>query len=170
MSEIAERFVAHRKGSQIAGVLLTAIGIFLCISLLSHSSLDPPNSSRTDSQALNWAGQVGAHVSYQLFTAVGQPAYALPLLALLWGWNRLRRRNARVDGLRTVGLLGLAAFLSIASGLPTWSPYTGFELGGWLGTWTTNEILVPYTGRIGSTILLGLSNDLLQVLPVRKVS
>ncbi|HJP32344.1 MAG TPA: DNA translocase FtsK 4TM domain-containing protein [Candidatus Latescibacteria bacterium] len=154
MTELAERFIAGRKGSQISGVLLTAAGIFLFVSLVSHTSFDPPNSSQSVNGTINWAGQVGAHVSYGLFTAVGLSAYALPLLALLWGWNRLRRRDVRPDALRTAGLVGVAAFLSIASGLPTWSTYTTFELGGWLGTWTTSSVLVPYTGRVGSTILL----------------
>jgi S-DNA-T family DNA segregation ATPase FtsK/SpoIIIE len=154
MSELAERFVAERKGAQISGILLTAAGIFLVVSLLTHSRLDPPNSSHFAGQPINWAGQVGAHVSYHLFMAVGISAYALPLLALMWGWNRLRRRDPRADGLRSAGLLGVALFLCIASGLPTWSQYVAFELGGWLGTWTTNAILVPYTGRVGSTILL----------------
>ncbi len=154
MTELAERFVAGRKGSQISGVLLTAIGTFLLVSLVSHSHFDPPNSSRFDGGTINWAGQVGAHVSYSLFTAVGLSAYVLPLLALLWAWNRLRRRGARADATRTIGLLGVAGFLSIASGLPTWSAYTTFELGGWLGTWAASAFLVPYTGRVGSTILL----------------
>ena len=154
MSELSERFVARRKGSQIAGVLLTAIGIFLLVSLASYSRFDPPNSSRFDGGTINWAGQVGAHVSYSLFAAVGFSAYALPVLTLLWAWNRLRRRDVRPDAMRAAGLLGVALFLSIASGLPTWSSYTVFELGGWLGTWTTNVFLVPYTGRVGSTILL----------------
>ena len=106
MTELAERFVAGRKGSQISGVLLTAIGTFLLVSLVSHSHFDPPNSSRFDGGTINWAGQVGAHVSYSLFTAVGLSAYVLPLLALLWAWNRLRRRGARADATRTIGLLG----------------------------------------------------------------
>ncbi|MFP6590217.1 MAG: DNA translocase FtsK [Candidatus Latescibacterota bacterium] len=154
MSELSERFVAQRKGSQISGVLLTAIGVFLLVSLVSYSRFDAPNSSQFGSGTINWAGQVGAHVSYGLFTAVGFSAYALPVLALLWGWNRLRCRDVRPDAMRTAGLLGVALFLSIASGLPTWSSYTVFELGGWLGTWTTNVFFVPYTGRVGSTILL----------------
>jgi S-DNA-T family DNA segregation ATPase FtsK/SpoIIIE len=154
MSELSERFVAQRKGSQISGVLLTAIGIFLLVSLVSYSRFDPPNSSRFDGGTINWAGQVGAYVSYSLFAAVGFSAYALPGLTLLWAWNRLRRRDVRHDAMRAAGLLGVALFLSIASGLPTWSSYTVFELGGWLGTWTTSVFLVPYTGRVGSTILL----------------
>ena len=154
MSELAQRFVAGRKGAQISGVLLTALGTFLLVSLASYSHFDPPNSSQFNSSTINWAGRVGAHVSYGLFAAVGLSAYTLPVVTLLWGWNRLRRRSPRPDAMRTAGLLGIATFLSIASGLPTWSAYTAFELGGWLGTWTTNAFLVPYTGRIGSTILL----------------
>ena len=154
MSELAQRFVAGRKGSQVSGVLLTALGTFLLVSLVSYSHFDPPNSSQFHSDTINWAGKVGAHVSYGLFAAVGLSAYTLPLLVLLWGWNRLRRREVRADAMRTAGLLGIATFFSIASGLPTWSSYTAFELGGWLGTWTTNVFLVPYTGRVGSMILL----------------
>jgi len=154
MSELSERFVAQRKGSQISGVLLTAIGVFLLVSLVSYSRFDAPNSSQFGSGTINWAGQVGAHVSYGLFTAVGFSAYALPVLALLWGWNRLRCRDVRPDAMRTAGLLGVALFLSIASGLPTWSSYTVFELGGWLGTWTTNVFFVPYTGRVGCLLAL----------------
>ena len=44
---------------------------------------------------------------------------------------------------------------SIGSGLPDYSSYTAFKLGGWLGTQVTNLILIPYGGRIGSSILLG---------------
>ncbi|MDA0333601.1 MAG: DNA translocase FtsK [bacterium] len=154
MSELAQRFVAGRKGSQVSGVLLTALGTFLLVSLVSYSHFDPPNSSQFHSGTINWAGKIGAHVSYGLFAAVGLSAYTLPVIALLWGWNRLRRREVRADAMRTAGLLGIATFSSIASGLPTWSSYTAFELGGWLGTWTTNVFLVPYTGRVGSTILL----------------
>jgi S-DNA-T family DNA segregation ATPase FtsK/SpoIIIE len=154
MTELADRFVAGRKGSQISGVLLSAIGAFLLISLVSHSRFDPPNSSQLEGTTINWAGQVGAQVSYSLFTAVGFSSYALPLIALLWGWNRLRQRELRPDAMRSAGIFGVAVFVAIASGLPTWSSYTTFELGGWLGTWTTKVLLIPYTGRVGSTILL----------------
>ena len=103
---------------------------------------------------MNRAGWLGAHVSYGLLTAVGYGAYVLPILAVLWAWNRFRRHPWKACAARSLGLAGIALFLSVGSGLPDWSPYTAFAWGGWLGTWTTASVLVPFTGRIGSGILL----------------
>ncbi len=155
MAEKADPLVAGRKVSHITGVLLLALAAFLLLSLATHSPLDPPNSSHAGEQGpINRAGWLGAHVSAWMLTAVGYSAYALPLLAVLWAWNRLRRRPWKGDAARSLGVAGIALFLSVGSGLPSWSPYTAFEFGGWLGTWTTATVLVPFTGRVGSSILL----------------
>ena len=103
---------------------------------------------------MNRAGWIGAHVSWGMLTAVGYGAYGLPLLALLWSWNRFGQRPWRGDAARSLGIVGVALILSAGAGLPAWSPYTTFEYGGWLGTWATGAILVPLTGRVGSGILL----------------
>lgn len=154
MPELADRSVPGRKGSQITGLLLTAVGVFLLVSLVTHSKFDPPNSSQSGSpDTINWAGRIGAHISYSAFIAVGYSAYVLPLLSLLWGWNRLRVRPGRPEVVRTIGLLGIAIFLSVGFALPEWSPYTAFELGGWLGR-VASALLVPYAGRVGSMVLL----------------
>ena len=90
MAELVERSVAGNKGAQASGVLLTALGVFLALSLFSYSAGDFPNSSRSPAEGLNWGGRVGACLAYGGFTGMGYGAYALPFLALLWGWNRLR--------------------------------------------------------------------------------
>ncbi|SVD94914.1 uncharacterized protein METZ01_LOCUS447768, partial [marine metagenome] len=129
MPEFPERFVAGRKRAQIAGVLLSALGIFLLLSLVTHSKFDPPNASRFGEMAtINWAGRIGAYVSHGAFTAVGYGALLLPVLCLQWAWNRLRRQPLRADLLRSVGLLGVGLFFTAGSGLPTYSHYTAFEL------------------------------------------
>lgn len=154
MAERADHLVASNKRSHITGVVLLALAAFLLLSLATHSPQDPPNSSQDGQPAMNRAGWLGAHVSYGLLTAVGYAAYALPLLAVLWSWNRFRRRPWKSYAARSLGIGGIALFLCVGSGLPDWSPYTAFEWGGWLGTWTTAAVLVPFTGRIGSAILL----------------
>ena len=156
MAERADSLVAGRgKVSPISGILLLALAAFLLVSLTTHSPIDPPNSSDNGGQAtMNRAGWIGAHVSWGMLTAVGYGAYALPLLAMLWAWNRFRERSWKGDAARSLGIVGVALILSAGSGLPAWSPYTTFEYGGWLGTWATASILVPLTGRIGSGILL----------------
>ena len=89
-----------------------------------------------------------------MMTAVGYSAYALPLLAALWAWNLLRVRPWKKDAVRSLGILGVALSVSAGAALPPWSPYTAFDLGGWFGTWAAAAVLVPFTGRIGSGILL----------------
>lgn len=154
MAEMADRFVADRKGARAAGVLLSALGVFLLVSLATYSPFDPPNSSQVREGIFNWAGRIGAFVSYGAFTAIGLAAYVLPALALLWGWNRLSLRPWRGDAVRSVGLLGLALFFSIGSCLPAYSSHLAFYYGGWLGQQSTSVLLIPYAGRIGSSIFL----------------
>lgn len=154
MPDFAERRATEPRGPIVLGVLLSALGVFLLLSLLTHSKFDPPNSSRMSETTINWAGQIGAYFSYAVFTAIGTSAFVLPAITFLWGWNRLRRLAPRSTAARTLGLLGMALFLSIAAGLPSYSPYLAFELGGSVGTWTATTLLIPYAGRVGSTIIL----------------
>ena len=154
MAESAERFVAGRKRAQISGILLAALGIFLLLSLVTHSGNDAPNSSREREESFNWGGRIGAYSSYAAFTAVGVAAYVLPILSFLWSWNRLKLRPLKKDVMRSAGLIGVALFVATVSGLPAYSRYLAFELGGWLGTEASNSLLIPYAGRIGSTVLL----------------
>ena len=156
MAERADSLVAGHKAARISGLLLLALAAFLLVSLATHSPLDPPNSSRTGAQVtVNRAGWVGAQASWGMLTAVGYAAYAVPLLAGLWAWNRFRQRPWQGAAARSAGIVGVALILSAGAGLPPWSQYTTFEYGGWLGTWTTGAVLVPLTGRLGSAILLG---------------
>lgn len=154
MADRPDPLVARNKRYHITGVVLVALAAFLVLSLATHSPQDPPNSSQAGQPAMNRAGWLGAHVSYCLLTAVGYAAYVLPLLSVVWAWNRFRRPPWRPYAARSLGITGIALFLCVGSGLPDGSRYTAFEWGGWLGTWASAAVLVPFTGRIGSAILL----------------
>ena len=54
MTELTDRLVEGRKGAHVSGILLTALGIFLLISLATHSHLDAPNSSYFEENTFNW--------------------------------------------------------------------------------------------------------------------
>jgi len=157
MEELADRLVTGQKGSQVTGVLLIACGLFLFMSLATFSNLDAPGSSGFGDRTLNWGGKIGAHLSFGSFAAVGYPAYVLPVLLLMWGWNRIRRQTVRPVARRSAGLAGLGLLVTLGSGVPDLSQYMAFELGGWLGTHVASSLLIPYIGRLGSTILLSAS-------------
>ena len=143
------------KRPQVLGVLLLGLGAFLLVCLISHSSLDPPNSSRSVAESSNWGGWIGAYASYGAFASMGLAAYVWPVLLLLWGWNRVRCQPVALAVQRSVGLLLMAVFISVATGLPDYSPRTAYKLGGVLGTQISLDILIPYLGRLGSAVLLG---------------
>ena len=142
------------KRPQVLGVLLLGLGAFLLVCLMSHSPLDPPNSNRTVAESLNWAGGIGAYASYGVFAGMGLAAYVWPMLLLLWGWNRVRCQPVTAAMHRSVGLLLMAVLISVATGLPDYSPHTAYALGGVLGTQLSLEVLIPYLGRLGSAVLL----------------
>lgn len=143
------------KRPQALGVLLLGLGAFLLVCLISHSPLDPPNSSRSVAESLNWGGWIGAYASYGAFAGMGLAAYVWPALLLLWGWNRVRCQPVALAVQRSVGLLLMAVFISIATGLPDYSPHTAYALGGVLGTQISLDLLIPYLGRLGAAVLLG---------------
>ena len=142
------------KKPQALGVLLLGLGAFLLVCLISHSPLDPPNSSRSVAESLNWGGWIGAYASYGAFAGMGLAAYVWPALLLLWGWNRVRCQPVALAVQRSVGLLLMAVFISIATGLPDYSPHTAYALGGVLGTQLSLDFLIPYLGRLGAAVLL----------------
>lgn len=154
MRDLIQKFIGGRKGARAIGVLLLAWSIFLALSLVSHSYRDFPNSSRSPVEIVNWAGYLGAWISYTAFTAIGYSAYGFPVLFLLWGWNRMRGVSLQTAAYRTAGIVSMMLLFSVGSVLPEYSSYTAFKLGGWFGTQVTNLILVPYAGRVGSAILL----------------
>ncbi len=154
MATTADRFVSGKKRAHVSGVLLAALGIFLLISLATHSDFDPPTSSRERVESFNWGGRIGAWFSYATLNAVGYAAYVLPVLGLLWGWHQSTGLPLRTALMRSGGLLGLGLIASVASGLPHYSRYTAFEIGGWFGTEISARLLIPYIGRPGSVVLL----------------
>ena len=155
MSEFLHYMPKGKKRPQALGVLFLGLGAFLLVCLMSHSRLDPPNSSRSMAESLNWGGWIGAYVSYGAFAGMGWPAYVWPILLLLWGWNRVRCQPLALAVYRSMALLLMAFLISVATGLPDYSLNTAYTLGGVLGTQLSLDLLIPYLGRMGSAVLLG---------------
>lgn len=154
MSELIGRYFNGQKSVQAFGIVLIGVGLFLIISFVSHSTLDYPNSSRLAESNFNWGGRIGAYASYGALLAMGVAAYVWPVLLLFWGVNALRNESLHRVAARSVGILGMALLFSIGAGLPAYSPYLAFKLGGELGTQLSNLLLIPYMGRVGAGVLL----------------
>ncbi|MCY3870680.1 MAG: DNA translocase FtsK [Gemmatimonadetes bacterium] len=140
---------------QILGICLIALALLIALSLLSHSPEDPPNSTRPNELAQNLVGWLGAHVSYHLLFSVGYGAYALIVLVLVWGWNRLRMSSVRSFVMHSIILFSLMVIYCGATGVLFWErPTMAWKLGGGLGFMLSSSLLVPYLGIVGSYISL----------------
>jgi len=154
MSDIFSRYINGQRSVQAFGIVLIGIGLFLAISFASHSALDYPNSSRLTDSDFNWGGRIGAYASYTALLAMGLAAYVWPVLMFFWGVNALRSQPLSQVVARSIGVLGMALLFSIGSGLPPYSSYLAFKLGGTLGTQLSNLWLIPYMGRVGAGVVL----------------
>ena len=140
---------------QILGICLIALALLMALSLLSHSPEDPPNSTRPNELAQNLVGWLGAHVSYHLLFSVGYGAYALIVVVLVWGWNRLRISSVRSFVMHSIILFSLMVIYCGATGVLFWErPTMAWKLGGGLGFMLSSSLLVPYLGIVGSYISL----------------
>ncbi|MCY3679780.1 MAG: DNA translocase FtsK [Gemmatimonadetes bacterium] len=140
---------------QILGICLIALALLMALSLLSHSPEDPPNSTRPNELAQNLIGWLGAHVSYHLLFSVGYGAYALIVVLLVWGWNRLRMSSVRSLVVHSIILFSLMVIYCGATGVLFWErPTMSWKLGGGLGFMLSSSLLVPYLGTVGSYISL----------------
>ncbi len=140
---------------QILGVCLIALALLMALSLLSHAPEDPPNSTRPNELAQNLVGWLGAHVSYHLLFSVGYGAYALIVLVVVWGWNRLRVSSVRSLVIHSIILFSIMVIYCGATGVLFWErPTMAWKLGGGLGFMLSSSLLVPYLGTVGSYISL----------------
>ena len=97
-SKVKEKTISLKKGSrwrEIVGVLLTAMGLFLLISLASYNpqdvSLNSTGSSAGDVK--NLGGVVGAHLADIIIQLLGWGGYLIPLLFLFLGVTRFQTRQ-----------------------------------------------------------------------------
>ncbi|MFB6355205.1 MAG: DNA translocase FtsK 4TM domain-containing protein, partial [bacterium] len=106
----------------IAGLFGVFLFLFVVLSLVSYTPVDPPASS--SSGVSNWAGRFGAHLSHYLYLFLGYVAW-IPVAIL--GWISLRlfwphqyehslAQSTLGWVLMLIGASGLVSFLSGASG------------------------------------------------------
>ncbi|MCP3961462.1 MAG: DNA translocase FtsK [bacterium] len=127
------------KGSEIVGMLLSAIVVLLAGSLLSYHPKDPSVLHRVaDDSAVthNLVGPFGAHLAALAISFLGLVSFAVPVLLGVLAWRRLARRESpRVTG-RLFGLLAvlfaLPPLLQLLFGQVFWRGYP-LDAGGALG-------------------------------------
>ncbi|NDW54202.1 DNA translocase FtsK [Aliiroseovarius sp. PrR006] len=77
--------VLERRGKELLGIGLIALGIVIALILGSYSPEDPGWMSATDTPAQNALGRIGAFIASPLSVIAGLGSWALPLILVVWG-------------------------------------------------------------------------------------
>ena len=115
------------KGSEIAGMLLSAVVVLFAGSLLSYHPLDPSVLHRVAEEGVrtrNLVGPTGANLAALTFAFLGLVAFLVPISLGVLAWRRLARQGAEKVSGRTLGLVAVAialpAMLQLLAGEVSW--------------------------------------------------
>ena len=147
----------ERRGRELLGLVLIAVGIAAALMLYSYSPDDPGWMVATDEPAANMLGRFGAAASSTLIIIGGVGAWGIPLVLMTWGARfMLHRGSDRVLG-RIVFAVIAVAFGSIyaATLVPGASWTHSFGLGGLFGDTVLGALLnmIPIGAGIGLKLL-----------------
>ncbi len=149
----------RRRGAELIGLILVAIGVLGWAMIWTYSPDDPSLFSATDAEPTNALGLIGASIADPLHRALGWAAYGVPAAFLAWGL-RLALHAGEGRALRRIIALPVALLIGAAFA-STHVPFAGwphaYGLGGLLGD--------AALGRILSLIPL----DLTLTLPIASV-
>ena len=147
----------ERRGRELLGLVLIAVGIAAALMLYSYSPDDPGWMVATDEPAANMLGRFGAAAASTLIIIGGVGAWGIPLVLMTWGARfMLHLGSDRVLG-RIVFAVIAVAFGSIyaATLVPGASWTHSFGLGGLFGDTVLGALLnmIPIGAGIGLKLL-----------------
>jgi S-DNA-T family DNA segregation ATPase FtsK/SpoIIIE len=149
--------------SEIIGIFLIFLAVFILISLISYDSRDPSwtntgwaNAAPSSYRIHNFAGRVGAYLSDAILQLLGLASFFLPLALIYLGIQLFSSERKRRFSLRTGGtlflLLALSSFLSLVSG-SLYLRGAEIQTGGLAGKLITS-LLVRYFSYPGTYLVL----------------
>ena len=146
----------EKRGKELGGFVLMALGAMAAAMIYSYSPQDPSWLSATDAPVQNWLGRAGASVAAPLFMIVGWASWGLALVLLVWGARfALHRGEERALSCLIFAPIWVALAAVYAAGVPENSTWThSFGLGGLFGDMMMGSILTILP--LGTTFALKL--------------
>ncbi len=83
----------ERRGKELLGVALLALGLLTAMMLASYSPDDPSWLAATDEPARNLLGRFGAALASPLFVIAGHGAWMIAVIFAAWGARFLTHRG-----------------------------------------------------------------------------
>ena len=146
----------EKRGKELGGFLLMALGALAASMIWSYSPADPSWLSATDAPVQNWLGRAGASVAAPLFMIVGWASWGLALVLLVWGARlALHKGENRALTCLIFAPIWVALAAVYAAGVPETTAWThSFGLGGLFGDMMMGAILTILP--LGTTFALKL--------------
>ena len=162
-SNMAE--AVEKRGKELFGLALMALGVMACAMIASYTPDDPNWMVATDAPTQNWMGRIGASIAAPLFMIVGWGAWGIGIVLLVWGG----RFALHIGAERAIGRL-IFAPIAIALGSiyaatltpdGNWLDTHSFGLGGLFGDTVVGALLTLLP--IGSTLTVKLMSLIMAV-------
>ncbi len=146
----------EKRGKELGGFVLMALGAMAAAMIYSYSPQDPSWLSATDAPVQNWLGRAGASVAAPLFMIVGWASWGLALVLLVWGARfALHKGEERAVSCLIFAPIWVALAAIYAAGVPESPVWThSFGLGGLFGDMMMGSVLTILP--LGTTLALKL--------------
>ncbi|HEX3580920.1 MAG TPA: DNA translocase FtsK [Thermoanaerobaculia bacterium] len=142
------QFARSRRGGELIGVVILAIGVSLAAALVSyHPSDSSAFFTSTNSTIANWIGYYGATVAWVFVSFFGFASVLFPGALLVIGWNRFWGKELEFLQTKLIG------FTILALALPPMFDLT-------VGSRWFRGALVPSGGYLGTEINHAASSNL----------
>jgi DNA segregation ATPase FtsK/SpoIIIE, S-DNA-T family len=152
-------WLGHRL-TELAGFLVSVLGLLILLSLVSYQPWDPSLNTATSvgPSANNWIGLWGSYSADALFQVLGWAAYVLPLVLFVLGIQMLRARTFEAPWTKAVGMLLLLGSLTALLELYPYTPsIRGIEAGSVRGSglvgYLVAFVLRSTFNRVGAAIV-----------------
>ncbi len=151
----------EKRGRELVGLLLVALGLAAAAMIASYTPEDPSWLSATDAPVQNWMGRLGASIAAPVFMVIGWGSWALALVILVWGARlALHKGDGRALSCVVFSPIWIAMCSVYASGLRETAEWShNFGLGGLFGDMMMGSLLnlLPFQPALGLKLVqLGL--------------
>ncbi len=146
--------IIERRGRELIGLLLLALGAATALMLGSYSPDDPSWLSATDEPARNYLGRFGASIASPLMVIAGFASWGLAAVLCVWGLRLVAHRGAERAVNRLIFAPIAIALVAIyaSTHVPPASWSHSFGLGGLFG----DTVLGAFLGMLPLNAALGL--------------
>ena len=135
----------ERRGRELIGIALIALGLLAAAMIGSYTPEDPNWLVSTDAPVQNWMGGIGAAIAAPLFMVVGWGAWGLAIVPIAWGlrmilhWGEDRALGRVVFAPFAIAILSIYCATLVPG--PDWTATHSFGLGGLFGDTVLGAVL-----------------------------